>query len=267
LVGGPGPPPPTEAARNIAEQLDDDYLRLRALLGAARYKHTLLSAVELLHKLPATDLNAGKAFRVASVGAEAARYLGRRAEFVDDVVKRFIEPEPPHARVGVMPFFALVYSCLEAPAPIARRCFKRLREVYDRGDLGGVVGTVPLVLEGAEHWLTGDVRGAAKAWRPMLRQGGNLGEAPFRHVLASAFDRSEMPELATRVDARFLDLIEAPDAIDLAFARAAARAEKTGKRDQARSLAEACIDRWQHADDDVPARREMQSLLQRIASK
>jgi hypothetical protein len=35
----------------------------------------------------------------------------------------------------------------------------------------------------------------------------------------------------------------------------------------AQKLAQACVDRWQHSDDDVPARREMQALLKRLAAK
>jgi len=257
----------TEEARNIAEQLDDDYLRVRALLGAAQYKRAMELAIGKLQRLPADDLNAGKAFRLAAVGAEAGRYLGRPALFVDDLVRRFLEPDPPHARVGVMPFFSLVYACLEAPRPIARRCFARLRTVYERGDIGGVAGSVPLVLDGADLWLVGDMDGAAKSWRPMLRQRGNLGEGPFRHILATALDRSGMQDLAARHDAAFLQLVDAPDAVDLSFARAALRAEKEGNVPVARKLAQVSVDRWQHADDDIPARREMQALLARIASR
>jgi serine/threonine protein kinase len=257
----------TEAARTIADQLDDDYLRIRAFVGAAQYKRALELALGALAKLPADDASASKAFRLASVAAECSRYLGRPAAFMSDVVKRFLDPEPPHVRVGVMPFFALVYACVEAPEPIAKHCLTRLRRVYERGDMGGVVGTVPLVLEGADRWLAGDAHAAAMAWRPMLRQGGNMGEAPFRHILATVFDRAQMPELAARVDSRFMQLVDAPDAVDLAFARAAVRAERSGNVLEARKFAQACIERWQHADDDVPARKDMVALLKRIATR
>lgn len=257
----------TEEARNIAEQLDDDYLRIRAYLGSAQYKRGLDLAVRSLEALPALDLNAGKAFRFAAAGAEAARYLGRPAAFVEDVVERFLEVEPPHVRVGVMPFFALVYACLEAPKPVARRCVARLREVYERGDAGGIVGAAPMVLEGAERWMAGDAVGAAKAWRPMLREGGNVGEGPFRHVLTTVLDRARLDEMAERVDAPFLTLVDTRSAVDLAFYRGALRAEKKGDYATARKLAEAGVERWQHADDDVPAFREMQTLLTRIEGK
>jgi serine/threonine-protein kinase len=253
----------TEEARNIAERLDDDYLRVRAYVGDTQYRRGLELATRALAELPAEDLNAGKAFRLAAAGAEAARYLGRPAKFVDDLVRRFIEAEPPHVRVGVAPFFSLIYACLEAPKPVAGRCVARLRQLYQRGDFGGVVSTAPLVIDGAERWIAGDAAGAAKAWRPMLRQGAHVGQAPFRHVLAAAFDRASMTELATAVDAPFVQLVEHQDAVDLAFARAALRAQKAGDLEQARKLARACVARWQHADDDVPLRKEMQALLTR----
>ncbi|HET9954658.1 MAG TPA: hypothetical protein VFQ61_09140, partial [Polyangiaceae bacterium] len=257
----------TEEARNVAEQLDDDYLRVRALSGATQYRRGLELATRVLSNMPAEDVNAGKAFRVAAAGAEAARYLGHPAAFVDDLVRRFIEAEPPHVHVGVSPFFSLVYACMEAPKPVARRCLKRLRFVYQRGDFGGVIGVVPMILEGADQWIAGDAHGAARAWRPMLRQGGNIGEAAFRHILTEALEKAEMPELAARIDARILQLVDHPDAVDLAFARAAVRAEKSGDIAQARKLAQACVERWQHADDDIPARREMQALLERLNKK
>lgn len=254
----------TEEARNIAERLDDDFLRVRAYVAATRYKRALELATGALSRLPASDANAGKAFRLASAGAEAARHLGSPATFVDDLVRRFLEVEPPHVRVGVAPFFALVYACLEAPKPTARRCLARLREVYERGDAGGVLATVPVLLDGADRWVVGDAQGAAKAWRSMIRESRTVGDAPLRHVLATAFDRAEMPALAERVDAPFVALLEEHDAVDLAFARAAIRAAKKDDRENARRLAQACVERWQHADEDVPARKEMQALLERL---
>jgi hypothetical protein len=257
----------TEEARNIAEQLDDDYLRVRALIGATQYERALDLATGALAALPAQNANAGKAFRLAAAGAEASRFLDRPANFVDDLVRRFVEAEPPHVRVGVAPFFSLVYACLEAPKPVALRCLKRLRAVYERGDAGGILGTVPLLLDGAERWAGGDIRGAAKAWRPMLRHAANVGEAPFRHVLATAFDKTGMQDLAERTDSVFVQLADEPGPVDLAFARAATRAFENRDYATARKLAAACVERWQHADEDVPARREMQALLDRLPSE
>src|SRR5262245_7885152 len=101
----------------------------------------------------------------------------------------------------------------------------------------------------------------------MLCQGGNVGEGLMRNVLVPAFERSDLLELAESLDAPFHQLLEQPDAVDLGFARSALRAEKRGDFATVCKLAQAAVDRWQHADEDVPARRDMQKLLERLATK
>ena len=254
-------------AEGIADQLDSDLLRVRVLIGQGRYKAAIERGTAKLAELPATDTNAGQAFRLASAVSEAAHYVGKPATFVDDVVVRYLDAEPPHVRIGIVPFVALLHACASAPAATGERCIRRLKQLFARGDLGGLVSAAPAMMDGAERWVTGDVEGAAKIWRPLVREASTLEVESLRHVMAEAFDRSGMMDLGARLDADILTLADQPGAMDPAFPRGAIRAEKTGDFATARKLATVALTKWRTADDDVPAALEMKALVKRIEGR
>ncbi len=257
-----------EESRNIAVALDDDHLRVRALIGEQKYRGALMFVTETLAKLPADATSTSRAFRMASAGAEAAELIGVPADFVDDLVKRFIDPEPPLITpIGVVPFLALVHACTRAPMAVAQRCIKRVKQIYARGDLGGILGTAPGILEGAELYLAKDYKGAAKAFRPMLRQGGAVNDEGLRHVVVDAFDRAELYDLADRADGDFSTLADLPGAMDLAVIRTAFRAEKMGNPGRARKLATISLERLRFADEDAAAMKDLQALMKRLPEK
>lgn len=255
----------TVEAQGIADQLDSDLLRVRVLIGEARYRSALERGGAALAALPPTDEKAGTAFRLASAMAEAARYLGRPSPFVDGVVERYLDPEPPHVRIGVVPFIGLVHACTAAAPATGKRCIRRLQQLYARGDLGGLISAAPVILEGAKRWVAGDVEGAAKAWRPLMRETATWEIESIRHVMAEAFDRSGMSDLGARLDADVLGLVDQPGAMDLAFVRGAFRAERAGEASKAKKLATVVLAKWQTADDDIPATREVKALLERVS--
>ncbi len=257
----------TVEAEGIADQLDNDLLRIRVLIGQGRYKAAVERGTAKLAALPTTDANAGMAFRLASAVAEAAHYIGKPAPFVDDIVTRFVDAEPPHVKIGVVPFVALVHACASAPAATGKRCIHRVRQLFARGDLGGLVSAAGPMLEGAERWVAGDVEGAAKIWRPLVREATTLEVESLRHIIVEAFDRSGMMDLGARLDADMLSLADMPGAMDPAFPRGAIRAEKRGDFAVARKLANAALAKWQTADDDVPQAAEMKALLKRIEGR
>ncbi len=253
----------TERARGIAEQNGHDLLRVQVLTAEARYKQSFELATHRILELPTKDESSRAVFRLSAAAVETSAYTGRSREFMDDVVKRFVDAEPPHVSAGFISYLDLVYACVEAPKPTAKRCVKRLRELYARGLPGAIAGSIPAVLEGADRWVAGDARGAAKAWRPLLQHPGTWFTSELRHVMVDAFDRSGMPELAARLDDDFLLMAEQPGAMDLAVVRGARRADAAGERKKAAHLADLALAKWRLADDDVPMVKEMEAIKKR----
>jgi predicted Ser/Thr protein kinase len=250
----------TVEAATLAEENDSELLRIRVMLGEAKFKKVLETVSARIESLPDAAGSASTAFRLASVGADASRYLGRPADFVDVIVKRFLDAEPPHLKgIGMVPFVSLVDACTVASRPVGKRCVRRLRELFARGDMGGVFGGAPALLEGADAWVSGDVKAAARAWRPLLRVTGAVTGEPFRHALAEAFDRAGLPDNAEAVDRLFYDLADM-GGLDLALVRGARRASKRGDHELAQRLARACVAKFNHADADVAGLAELEAL-------
>ncbi len=256
-----------ENARSIAEQIDSDFLRVRVLIAQVLFRKAITFGRDALRRLPADDANAGTAYRILAAITEASRYLGKETELAEEVFDRYLFAEPPRMRIGVVPFMALAYACADAPPKTAKRCARRVREVYDRGDAGAIVGNAPSVIEGLEHWVSGDAKAAATVWRPMLRESGVFMDESFRHVLVDAFDAAGAYDLAEQADEDFIAVADEPGAMDLAFVRSAFRAEKRGQPALARKLAEKSLAALRYADDDVPVARDLEALLKRLSSK
>lgn len=256
-----------EQARGIAEQIDSPSLRVRAFIAQALYKRAIEYGLETLRRLPDDNANAGTAYRVLSAMTEASHYLGQKPAFSEEILDRYLFADPPRLRVGVVPFTSVVYACTDAPPAYAKKCMKRLRDAYAKGEAGAVVGAAPALLEGAQKWVEGDAKGAASTWRPLLREAGAFLDDSFRIVMVQAFDTAGLPELGDLVDADFIGLAEYPNAMDLAFVRGAMRAEKRGDFAGARKLAEHCLSATRFSDGELPLTKDLQDLLKRLPAK
>lgn len=252
-----------EAARGIAELTKDDLLRVDILLGEAKYGQALKAIPGLINALPAKEEHAAQAFRLAHHGVQAASILGRPADFVDGVVTRYVEAEPHAVVDGVVPFASLVTSCCFAPKAVGKRCIDRLQKLRSEGRLPTIFNGVDRVIEGATHFVAEDYVGAARSWRQLLRAPGWVQE-PLRDSLSIAFDRANEPELADEVDAPSLSTVDLPRTAELAWVRAARRAQKRGDNAKARKFAQAVVEKWRFADEDIPAIAEMKALLAKL---
>ena len=58
--------------------------------------------------------------------------------------------------------------------------------------------------------------------------------------------------------------VDLPRTPDLSWVRAARRAAKRGDAAVAKKLARAILDKWRFADEDIPAMREMRSLVAKL---
>ncbi len=252
-----------DLAENVAERTDDDLLRVALLVAKARYGAALTTVTRLLAQLPANEESAAKAFLLAHLGVRASLVLGKTPDFVGPVVDKYVMSEPHHVVDGVVPFASLVTICCFAPTDVGQRCTERLQSLQRDGKLPTIFNGAETVLAGAARFVAGDYPGASRAWRTMLRSAGWIQD-PVRDIMAVAFDRSDMVELAEEIDGPSVAAVDLPRPAELAWVRAAKRAEKRGDRERARKLARAVVDKWRFADEDVPSVREMQQLLARL---
>jgi serine/threonine protein kinase len=252
-----------ESARGVANLAKDELLGIEILLAEARYGAVLSKVPRLLAGLPANDENAALAFRLAYQGVRASVILDRPADFVDVVVDRYVLAEPHHVIDGVGPFLSLLNACMLAPRSTGRRCIERIERLRHDGKLPTIFSSSETILNGAARFVADDYVGAAKSWRTLLRAAGWV-QGPIRAPLAVAFDRAGEPELAEEVDAPVVALMELPRTADMAWVRAARRAQKRGENARARTLAQAVVDKWRFADEKVPAAQEMRELLTKL---
>ncbi len=249
-----------EAARSVAESTNDDLLRVHILLGEAKYAAALSMVPKLLAALKPSDETASVAFQLADLGASAALTLERPPMFVDDIVTRWVDSEPHHVVDGVIPFLSLVGACVLAPRPTGKRCIDRLQHLREAGKLPIIFQGAESVLIGAARAVADDYIGATKVWRTMLRAPGWIQD-PLREVMAVVFDRGGAPDLGDEVDAQALATIDYPRTAHIAWVRSAKRAVKRGDMARAKKLAQAVVDKWRFADEDIPSLREMRAIL------
>jgi eukaryotic-like serine/threonine-protein kinase len=197
---------------------------------------------------------------------EVAGILGRATEMADLVVQRFIDPEPPPldgASLSVP--MRIPAICARASDPVARRCFSRFRAFQARLS-GGILPATNAFVDGAERYRQGDWQGAAKAWRPLLRQPG-MFTSVLSEEMAITFQHTGDLELVERLDSTALSSDAGEfNGASLAHVRAARRAAagKDRERARARALARRVIEAWSVADETVPAVDEMRKLLARL---
>lgn len=188
--------------------------------------------------------------------------LGRAQEIADLLVERFIDPEPsPLDGAHIDVPLRLPAICARASRPVARRCFERFRVLRGALSLGALPDTDAFT-EGAERYAAGDLSGAAKAWRPLMREPGPHA-ALLVDAMLDAFERAGDKDLALRLSAAVKETSDELNGASLATVRAARRAAKQGDRRAAQTLAKQVIDAWSVADETVPAVEEMRRLIER----
>ena len=252
-----------ERARSIAELTDDDLLRIGILVSEAKYGRAHQMITSLIEKMPAKEENAALAFRLAEYGVRVGLILGRPADFVGTVVDRFVTSQPHHVVDSAVGFTSLVSACCFAPRPVGKKCIDRIRELREQGEIPTIYKGAESVLAGATRFVADDYAGAAKAWRQMLRAPGWIQD-PLRDVMAVAFDRAGEYDLGAEIDESRVAAVDLPRAAELAWVRAAKRAYIKGDHARARTLAQAVVDKWRFADEDLPAMREMKDLLAKL---
>jgi eukaryotic-like serine/threonine-protein kinase len=262
-----------EEARNVAvavsagghpvHRLESDLLMVRVDASEARIHAALERA---LRAMRVSDEDAGWVrvirFDMAWRAVQLAAILGREREIADLVIKQFIDPEPTQLDGNDMSVpMRIPAICVLASKDAGRRCFERFRAL--RGRLsGGILPETDAFVAGAERYAAGDLEGAAKAWRPFLRQPG-IFASTLPDAMATAFERTGNTELVDRLQARAAEEANQFGGASLMMVGAARRAEARGNRERAVTLAKKVIAAWSVADETVPAVEEMRGLLKR----
>ncbi len=200
-------------------------------------------------------------FEIAWQALQVAEILGRGTEVADQIVERFLDPEPaPLDGNHLTAPLRIPAICLQASEPVAKRCLARFRSL--RAQLsGGIMLATDAFTEGAERYARKDWSGAAKAWKPLLRE-PDLFARVLSDAMEETFERTGDEELVQR-----LESIGASAGADeyngatMADVRAARRAAKHGDVVRAQLLARKVVDAWSVADESIPAVLEMRKLL------
>jgi hypothetical protein len=217
------------------------------------------AAVSSLARIPASRATTLEASKLAGDATELAAILERPALHVEDYFARFLAPDPPPFSNGVVPFFAALSTCVQAPRPTGPRCVARIAELFRGGYFGAAYLGAAEAVAGAERYVIGDLAGAARAWRPILTRSSLTGDL-LRAPMATAFDRAGESELAERVDASALQESSLPS---LALERGALRAARRGDCETAQRLAARLVAAWDVADEKPPAVERMKRLASR----
>jgi len=242
-------------------RLESDLLLLRVDAGLARFEAALARAEAAMTIAPS---DAGwvrvQRLEVAWRAVEIGLVVGRAAAIADRAVERFVDPEPPPLEGAYVSVSLRVPAlCARPSAAVSRRCFARWKALRERLS-GGVVGEADAFAEGAERWAEGDLPGAARAFRPLLRTPGVFA-ALLPDAVAAAFERTGEPDLVERVESAALASPGEFNGASPVHVRAARRAAKAGDKERARALARRVIEAWEVADTTVPAVEEMRRLL------
>jgi serine/threonine protein kinase len=249
------------AAGSPVDRAEGDLLLVRVDASEARFGAALGRARRAM-EISSDDVGWVRVQRleIAWRAVELANVLGRASEVADLVVARFLEPEPPPldgANITVP--MRLPAICARASTPVALRCFARFSQLRPRLS-GGIIPETAAFADGAERYVRGDFQGAARAFRPLLRDPGLLAEM-LSDIMESTFEHTGESELVERLEAAALRQPTELNGGSLAMARAAKRAAQRGNHEQARSLAKRVVAAWSVADETVPAVEEMRRLL------
>jgi len=261
-----------EEVRNIAvalsaggypvHHLASEQLRVRVEASEARFRAALDRARR------AMQIGAGDAgwvhvqrLDLAWRALELTEILGgaETAELAEFIVERFFDPDPPALDGSYLEVpLRIPAICARASARVAGRCFARFRALRDRLS-GGILPETDAFTEGADLYARGDLRGAARAWRPLLKEPA-VYAALMGDAMVTTFDRTGEANLVERLVAAVPDTSAEMHGANLAFVRAARWAAAQGQRAKALALARKVIEAWSVADETVPVVDEMRRL-------
>ncbi|WP_437656925.1 protein kinase domain-containing protein [Sorangium sp. So ce1182] len=243
-----------------SQKVEGELLLVRVEASEARFSAALARARRAM--VPAAE-DAGwvrvQRLEIAWRALELGLILGRAGEVADLAVERLLDPEPPplagahHIDVPLR----VAAICARATPAASRRCFARLRAL--RPQLSGVLPGTDAFTDGAERHARADHAGAARAWRPLLRDPGPFA-AVMADGMAAVFERTGEAELAERLEQAAAGGESHLGGASLATVRAARRAARRGAVDEARALARQVLDAWAIADEPVPVLDEMRRL-------
>ena len=200
-------------------------------------------------------------FELAWHALELAVLLGRAHDTADWLVEHFLAPDPPllESNFTFVPM-RIPVICALSSAP--GRCFTRFRSLRQQLP-GAITADTDDFLIGAERYVTGDLSGAARAWRPLLG-GSKALAAALPDPMVEAFERTGAADLAEQVDQEVMKRAGELNGATLGHVRSARRALARGDRKTARRLAEQVVKAWSVADEPPPALAEMRQLLARL---
>jgi hypothetical protein len=247
------------AASAVAAAAQSASLSEKVMRAEGQLRAALDAAVSSLARTPAATGMTLEASNLALDATELAAILERPPTHVEDYFERFLAPDPPPFSNGVVPLFAALSTCMQAPRPIAVRCVGRLGDLFRAGHFGAAYPGAAEALAGADRYVVADFAGAARAWRPILSRSSLVPEL-IRAPMAIAFDRAGETGLAERVDASALHDGALPS---LALERGALRAAKRNDCETARLIAQRLIDKWELADEKPPSVDRLKRLVQR----
>jgi hypothetical protein len=189
---------------------------------------------------------------------DLAVILGRAPDVAEELVRTFVDPEPPRLVPGRFVPSRIASACAFAPKPAARRCFQRLRALMAAGFFReSLPQNTEAFIHGADAYARGDFAAAAAAWRPIAPRPGTQGQ----NLFPDAFDRAGDHDLADRIDGRSTSMEGPFNGVGLSHLRSARRALARGDRARGESLGRRVIDAWSIADVPVPAVAELRALL------
>jgi serine/threonine protein kinase len=188
---------------------------------------------------------------------EVAEILGRAGEVADAITRQFLLPEPsPVDPVYLTAPLRLAAVCALASKPVSGPCFDRLEAL----SLTGQVPESKLFTAGARRYAEGDLRGAASAWRSLLRSPETLPPG-LAGPMTEVFEAVGEPALVERIDGLLADERGKYHGASLADVRAAKRAFRRGDQAKAQAESTRVLAAWELADDEVPAVGELRALL------
>lgn len=242
-------------------QLEGEHLLLRVDANEVRFRAALERAKRQLVISP-RDAGWVRVQRVQMAwrAVGIAFLLGRAAELADLFVAQFVDPNPAPLDGAYIDVPLLIPAiCAYASKPVATRCFTKLRALRDKLS-GGMLRDSERFVEGAERYALGDVRGAAQAWRALLRD-----PAPFVSVLEDAmvqvYETLGESDIVERLERAASPKATEWNGASLGVVREARRAARKKDPTRARVLAKQVVDAWAIADDAVPVVEEMRRLL------
>jgi hypothetical protein len=230
-------------------------LMVRFLASKARFGEALEVAREAMQPRPG---DAGwiltQRLELAWRAVEIANVLGTARELADLAIRVLVDPVPALLTLASLDDVRYVTAiCAYASPPDAERCFSWLSPNKSRLN--------PAFVDGASYFANGDLRRAARAWRPLIQDAWEQVDL-LAEAMVRAFSAEGEHELVSEIEQRNRDRAVLFGGASMAMARAAQDARVRGDRTQAKRLAMLVFTAWKHADSKPPILDEMRRLSQ-----